>query len=508
MHHKGVLTGEGFVAFEDIERRARQIASGLAALGVGPGTCVAMLMRNDATFFEISYAVMRLGAYAVPLNWHFKGPEVAYILKDCGAKALFGHRDLLYGVMADLPEGLPVFGLPTPASVRAAYHAKGEAELAQVQDFARWRDGLPETTVPPLPAPMSMIYTSGTTGNPKGVKRVAATGEQAKALDEMRAMVYGLKSGIRALLPGPLYHSAPNSFSLRAGKISDLLVLMERFEEEAFLRIIQEEKIDTIFMVPTMFIRLLKMPREVREQYDCSSLKHVIHAAAPCPADVKAAMLDWWGDVIYEFYGGTESGPVSFSKPADARKKPGSVGPVTPGAHVRILDENDNILPRGRVGEIYSRMDAYPDFTYNNAPEKRREIDRDGFITCGDVGYLDEDGYLFISDRKRDMVISGGVNIYPAEIEGVLHGAPGVKDCAVFGIPDPEYGEALMAVVEPMAGVSLDLGVIRAHLASQLANYKVPKHIEVRDGLPREDSGKIFKRRLRDPYWEKAGRTI
>jgi long-chain acyl-CoA synthetase len=508
MHHKGVLTEEGFMAFEEIERRARKVASGLAALGVGPGSCVAMLMRNDMAFFEISYAVMRLGAYAVPLNWHFKGPEVAYILADCGAKALFGHNDLLNGVAGDLPPGLPVFGLSTPPAILATYPGTSNALLPQAQDFVAWRDALPETTAAPLPAPMSMIYTSGTTGNPKGVKRVAATGDQAKALDDMRAMVYGLKSGIRALLPGPLYHSAPNSFSLRAGKISDLLVLMKRFDEEEFLRIIQDEKIDTIFMVPTMFIRLLKMPREVRERYDCSSLKHVIHAAAPCPADVKAAMLDWWGDVIYEFYGGTESGPVSFSKPSDARKKPGSVGPITPGAEVRILDENDNILPRGKVGEIYSRMEAYPDFTYNNAPEKRREIDRDGFITCGDVGYLDEDGYLFISDRKRDMVISGGVNIYPAEIEGVLHAAQGVKDCAVFGIPDAEFGEALMAVVEPQEGVTLDLGAIRAHLASQLANYKVPKHIEVRHGLPREDSGKIFKRRLRDPYWEKAGRTI
>jgi long-chain acyl-CoA synthetase len=508
MHHKGVLTEEGFMAFEEIERRARKVASGLAALGVGPGSCVAMLMRNDAAFFEITYAVMRLGAYAVPLNWHFKGPEVAYILKDCGAKALFGHNDLLAGIAADLPAGLPVFGLPTPPAIALAYPGAGNSLLPQAQDFLAWRDALPESNAAPLPAPMSMIYTSGTTGNPKGVRRVATTGDQAKALDDMRAMVYGLKPGIRALLPGPLYHSAPNSFSLRAGKISDLLVLMKRFEEEEFLRLIQDEKIDTIFMVPTMFIRLLKMPKAVRERYDCSSLRHVIHAAAPCPADVKAAMLDWWGDVIYEFYGGTESGPVSFSKPADARRKPGSVGPVTPGAEIRILDENDRILPRGAVGEIYSRMAAYPDFTYNNAPEKRAEIDRDGFITCGDVGYLDEDGYLFISDRKRDMVISGGVNIYPAEIESVLHAAEGVKDCAVFGIPDAEFGEALMAVVEPQEGVTLDLGAIRAFLVARLANYKVPKHIEIRTGLPREDSGKIFKRRLRDPYWEKAGRAI
>lgn len=507
MHHKGVLTGDDFLPFEEMEHRARRIASGLAALGVGPGTCVALLMRNDAAFFEITYAVMRLGAYAVPVNWHFKGAELAFVLADCGAKALFGHADLLAGVAADLPPGLPVFSLETPASVARAYGAAPAASLPQAQGYEAWREALPEHAAPPLPAPMSMIYTSGTTGHPKGVRRVAARGEQVKWLDDLRATVYGLKPDIRAMLPGPLYHSAPNSFGLRAGKIGDLLVLMERFEEEAFLRLIQEERIDTIFMVPTMFIRLLKMPREKRLAYDCSSLKHIIHAAAPCPADVKAAMLEWWGDVIYEFYGGTETGPVSLATPADARRKPGSVGPATPGAQLRILDDNDNILPHGQVGEIYSRLPAYPDFTYNNAPEKRAEIERDGFLTCGDMGYLDEDGYLFISDRKRDMVISGGVNIYPAEIEAVLHAMPGVRDCAVFGIPDADFGEALMAAVEP-AAEGLEVEAIRAFLAARLANYKVPKTIEIRASLPREDSGKIFKRRLRDPYWEKAGRVI
>ncbi len=508
MHHKGVLTGEGFTPFEQIERRARKIACGLAALGVGPGSCVALLLRNDVAFIEISAAVMRLAAYAVPLNWHFKGAELAYILADCQAKALFGHQDLLAALAADLPAGLPVFGIATPSALRAAYHAGAGARLAAAQDYPTWRETWPESAAAPLPAPMSMIYTSGTTGNPKGVRRQAATPEQASALDAMRALVYGLKPGTRALLPGPLYHSAPNSFALNASKISDLLVLMERFEEEAFLRLIDEEQIDTIFMVPTMFIRLLKMPQARRASFDGGSLRHVIHAAAPCPAAVKTAMLDWWGDVIHEFYGGTESGPVSFARPGDARKKPGSVGPAAPGAELRILDEKDRILPRGQVGEVYSRIAAYPDFTYHNAPKKRREIERDGFITCGDIGYLDADGYLFLSDRKRDLVISGGVNVYPAEIEAVLHAYAGIIDCAVFGIPDAEYGEALMAVVEPQAGVALDTAALRAYLASHLADYKVPRHIEIRSGLPREDSGKIFKRRLRDPYWQEAGRAI
>ena len=294
-------------------------------------------------------------------------------------------------------------------------------------------------------------------------------------------MIYGLRPGVRALLPGPLYHSAPNSFGLRAGRLGGALVLMPRFDPEQFLRIVQDEKIDTIFMVPTMFIRLMKLPEAVRRKYDMSSLRHIIHAAAPCPADVKRAMIDWWGPVIYEFYGSTESGAVTFANSEDALKKPGTVGKISPGAELRFVGDDGEILPQGEIGEIYSRIAGNPDFTYHNKPEKRAEIERDGFITSGDVGYIDEDGYVFICDRKRDMVISGGVNIYPAEIEAALHAIPGVHDCAVFGIPDEEFGEALMAVVEPQPGVTLDVAAFRAQLKTSLADYKVPKHVEIHD---------------------------
>jgi long-chain acyl-CoA synthetase len=246
----------------------------------------------------------------------------------------------------------------------------------------------------------------------------------------------------------------------------------------------------------------------VRGRYDVSSLRHVIHAAAPCPAEVKRAMIEWWGPVIYEYYGSTEATALTFANSDDALKKPGTVGKVLEGVELRFLGDNGDPLPQGEIGEIYSRIADSPDFTYHNKPEKRAEIERNGFITSGDVGYIDADGYVFICDRKRDMVISGGVNIYPAEIEAALHAIAGVHDCAVFGIPDEEFGEALMAVVEPQAGAKLDVSAIRAQLKTALADYKVPKHIEVQARLPREDSGKIFKRRLRDPYWERAGRRI
>ena len=253
-------------------------------------------------------------------------------------------------------------------------------------------------------------------------------------------------------------------------------------------------------MVPTMFIRLMKLPEEVRRKYDMSSLRHIIHAAAPCPADVKRAMIEWWGPVIYEFYGSTESGAVTFANSEDALKKPGTVGKISPGAELRFIGDDGRVLPPGEIGEIYSRISGNPDFTYHNKPEKRSEIDREGFITSGDVGYIDEDGYVFICDRKRDMVISGGVNIYPAEIEAALHAVPGVHDCAVFGIPDEEFGEALMAVVEPQPGVTLDIAV-RPRPAQDLAG-------RLQGAQARRNPGQSAARRFRQDLQAPPARSL
>ena len=469
-----------------------------------------MLMRNDIAFIEAAYAAMRLGAYGVPINWHFKPEEINYVLTDSGTRVLIAHADMLHQLRDAIPSGISVLSVPTPPEILTHYKID-PAHLTTPDfaiDFESWLTQHPRYGGPAVPQPQNMIYTSGTTGHPKGVRRFAPTPEQAANAEAMRAMIYGLRPGARALLPGPLYHSAPNSFGIRSGRLGGALVLMPRFDPEDFLHLIERERIDTIFMVPTMFIRLMKLPEHVRRGFDVSSLRHVIHAAAPCPPDVKRAMIEWWGPVIYEFYGSTESGAVTFANSEDALKKPGTVGRISPGAELRFIGEDGQVLPQGRVGEIYSRIAGNPDFTYHNKPEKRAEIDLEGFITSGDVGYIDEDGYVFICDRKRDMVISGGVNIYPAEIEAVLHAIPGVHDCAVFGIPDEEFGEALMAVVEPQPGRALDVASLRAQLKTSLADYKVPKHIEIGIDLPREDSGKIFKRRLRDPYWERAGRRI
>jgi long-chain acyl-CoA synthetase len=506
----GIISGERRRDHAEVADRAARIAGGLHRLGVKQGDSVCILMRNDIAFIEAAYAVMRLGGYAVPVNWHFKPEEINYILKDSGTSVLIGHADMLHPLREAIPPGVTVLSAPTPPEILANY--KVDRDHLAVPGFARdlesWIAEQAPYAGPAVPQPQNMIYTSGTTGHPKGVRRKAPTTEQLASLERMRGLIYGLRQNIRGLLPGPLYHSAPNSFGIRTGRLGGALVLMPRFEPEEFLRLIEAERIDTIFMVPTMFIRLMKLPESVRHKYDMSSLRHIIHAAAPCPADVKRAMIEWWGPIIYEFYGSTESGAVTFANSEDALKKPGTVGKIAPGAELRFVSDDGKQLPQGEIGEIYSRISGNPDFTYHNRPEKRAEIEREGFITSGDVGYIDDDGYVFICDRKRDMVISGGVNIYPAEIEAALHALPGVHDCAVFGIPDEEFGEALMAVVEPQAGVTLEIPDIRAQLKTALADYKVPKHIEIQGALPREDSGKIFKRRLRDPYWERAGRRI
>jgi long-chain acyl-CoA synthetase len=311
----GIISGQQRRKHAEIAGRTDRIAGGLQRFGVKPGDSVCILMRNDIAFMEAAYAAMRLGAYAVPINWHFKPEEINYVLKDSGTSVLIGHADMLHPLRDAIPAGVNVLSVPTPPEILANY--KIDPDLLATPDFASefesWLTQQSPYDGPALPQPQNMIYTSGTTGHPKGVRRNAPTPEQAASVERMRGVIYGLRPNIRALLPGPLYHSAPNSFGLRSGRLGGALVLMPRFDPEEFLRLIEVEKIDTIFMVPTMFIRLMKLPEAVRRKYDMSSLRHIIHAAAPCPADVKRAMIDWWGPIIYEFYGSTESGAVTFA---------------------------------------------------------------------------------------------------------------------------------------------------------------------------------------------------
>jgi long-chain acyl-CoA synthetase len=508
----GVTAGERFRSWADIQGNAARGASGFASLGLGEDDSVALMLRNDFPTFEANMAAGQLGVYAVPINWHFTPEEAGYILADSGAKVLVAHSDLLAQIAGGVPANVKVLAVPTPEEIAAAYNVPPEKRRAPdgIETWDAFVARHEPNTRPPRAARGSMIYTSGTTGRPKGVRRRPASPElQALAAGEA-AKYWGIKGdpSIVVLMNGPMYHSAPAAYGMGSARLGLGMVLQPRFEAEDMLRLIDRHKVSHMHIVPTMFVRLLRLPDEVKRRYDLSSLRWVTHGAAPCAPAVKRQMIEWWGPVINEYYGATETGIVVWHDSPQALAKPGTVGRVVEGAVMRIVDEQGRDVKQGEVGEIYLRGPHLAEFTYNNDDAKRREIALGDLVTVGDVGYQDGDGYLFLCDRKRDMIISGGVNIYPAEIESVLIQMPGVRDCAVFGIPDEEFGEQICAHVEPQSGAAIDATAVRGYLGQHLARYKVPKVVEFSAALPREDSGKIFKRKLRSPYWEKAGRSI
>ena len=494
---------------EAVLLQGRRAASGFDALGVRESDTVALLLRNDFAFFEVQQAAAALGAYAVPINWHGKADEVRYILEDAAPKVLVAHADLLAPLREQIPQHIKVLVVPTPPEVQQRYGLAAEATAPAPGDtvWSDWCAGFEPWSGAAKRSRATMIYTSGTTGHPKGVRRDAATPEQSVAYVEMLARVYGIAPGVRALIAGPLYHASPNAYGRQALGAAELLVLQSKFDPEETLAAIATHRITHAVMVPTMFVRLLKLPAEVRARYDVSSLQWVTHTGAPCPVEVKKALMDWWGPVVYETYGGSEVGTATLTTPTDWLAYPGSVGVPTPGTRLAFYSEDGRQLKDGEIGEIFMRVPCYADFSYLNHPEKRASVERDGLISCGDIGYL-KDGHLYLCDRRSDMVISAGTNIYPAEIEMVLLQMPGVQDCAVFGIPDEEFGESLAAAVEAMPGAELTAEQVRAYLAIRLAKYKVPRRVDFHAALPREDSGKIFKRHLREPFWQASGRKI
>jgi long-chain acyl-CoA synthetase len=496
--------------------RAGRAARGLMEAGVQRGDSIAMVLRNDFPFLEATVAAGLVGAYVTPVNWHNTADEAGYVLADCGAKVVVIHSDLLRKLESAMPKGALVLQVATPAELAADYGVPRE-DAAPLPGYPLWSDWLAgfeplgETGVP---APGSMIYTSGTTGRPKGVRRQPPTPEQTANMANMLNAVCGFAGWedrpeeMRVLLSGPIYHSTPNAWLGTFYNLGANIFVASKFDPEQMLANVERYKITHLLAVPTMFVRLLRLPPEVRAKYDLSSLKFVMHGAAPCPVHVKRAMIEWWGPVIHEHYGGTETGAVTYLNSEEWLAHPGSVG--RPIEHVRlmVLNEEGDEIEAGGTGEIVAWHQHYPEFTYHGDDEKRRRAQKRGLMSLGDVGYLDQDGFLYLCGRASDMIISGGVNIYPAEIEAEILKLPGVADSAVFGIPDEEFGEQICAVVQPRPGVSLEADQVKADLRKHLAGYKVPKKIEFSDTLPREDSGKIFKRKLREPYWEKAGRSI
>jgi long-chain acyl-CoA synthetase len=468
-----------------LEERVRRAAAALECLGVRQGDVVCILLHNSPAFLEAQLAARLLGAYWCPINWHYKADEAGWILRDSGAKVLVTDDALRAQAAAGIPPDLPVVA--------------DWVRFIQEEELWNGEARQPGTLMP---------YTSGTTGRAKGVRRLPQTPEQLAQLQQGMRQVLGIEPGMRALHPAPLYHSAPSSYAVQAALHGELLVLEERFDAERALSLIERHRLTHAYLVPTMYVRLLRLPEAVKHRYDLTSMRFVASTGSPCPAEVKRAMIDWWGPVFHESYAASELGYVTSISSEEALRKPGAAGRPVGAATVRILDESGRELPRGQVGLIYARQPAYPDFTYNNNAEARRAMDRDGLLSLGDMGFVDDEGYLYVCDRAADMVISGGVNIYPAEIEAVLTLMPGVRDCAVFGIPDEEFGEALAAAVQTETDSNLESEDVRRYLQERIANYKVPRVITFHAELPREESGKIFKRRLRAPYWEKAGRRI
>ena len=483
-------------------------------MGLGPGDSVAILMRNDFAFFEASLAAQSVGAYATPINWHFTSAEVAFILNDCGAKLLVAHADLTGRLDTGILERVRTILVSTPPEIASDYGLDpGSLEPPPTaQTWDSWLATTSPLTQQPAVPTTSMIYTSGTTGAPKGVRRSPSGPDDLalQALNARRSFGLSVDEDAVVLMNGPMYHSAPNAYGLNAARVGADIVLQARFDPEEMLQLIEAYGVTHMHMVPTMFVRLLNLPESVRRGYNTRSLQFVVHGAAPCPAAVKRAMIGWWGPIINEYYGSTETGITVFHDSQDALRKPGTVGRALPGAVVKVFnDAGQELLPGpDNIGDLYMRAAGMPDFTYHGRAEERSIVGRGDLVTVGDVGWIDDDGYVFLCDRRRDMIISGGVNIYPAEIEGAFVALEGVCDCAVFGIPDDEFGEAVCAYIQMDAGVALTAEAVRSELGRSLARYKLPKVVEFREELPREDSGKIFKRRLREPYWANAGRNI
>lgn len=500
-----VIAAGATLDLPSLARRGEQLAAGLAALGVGEGDVVAALLRNGMPYLELIQACRRLGCYYCPINWHFTAGEVAYLVEDSGAKVLIAGADLHDRIAHALQPGLPVLRVADPA-------ARHDPARPAWRDYDAWRDSHAPYAGPAVAPRGHMAYTSGTTGRPKGVVRQPfPLAELARRQAGMNAVVeraYGLREGARALLPAPIYHSAPSVFAQMALRLCERFVVTQRFDPVEVLELIARHRIDTVYMVPIMYVRLLKLAPAVRAAYDLSSVRFVACTGAPCAPDVKRAMIEWFGPVIHETYASSETGMVTAIDSAQALAKPGSVGLPIGDAVVRIYGPDGAVCAPGQVGRIYVRQPVYADFTYRGNPQARAAVERDGLIGLGDLGYLDEDGFLFVCDRESDMVISGGVNIYPAEIEQHLLQFPGVADCAVIGVPDDEYGERLLALLQPAPGSDIAPQAVGQWLAARVAGYKVPRDIRVEPQLPRDDSGKIAKRKLRAAHWSGRDRKV
>jgi long-chain acyl-CoA synthetase len=486
----------------DLLAGADRMVHALRARGVEPFDPVATLTRNSAELFQTLLAIFQGGWQYVGLNTHLTADEVGYILADSGARALVA--DAAFGAVAR--EAAATAGVPEAGRIAVGGDIPGFTSLDDLLA------GQPTTTPQDRVAGQFMQYTSGTTGRPKAVQRDLPQFDPETWVAAYSANLtrYDIEVGGDAvhLVTSPMYHLSPLSFGYFSLHLEHTVVLMEKWDAERALQLIDAYGVTDVAMVPTQLHRLMALPEDVRAKYDVSSLRQVIHAAAPCPVDLKLRLFEWLGPVIYEFYGASEGGGT-LAKPQDWLAHPGTVGTPWPGADIKILDDDGNELPAGTVGTVYLKLMG--EFAYKGDPDKTAANRRGDFFTVGDMGELDDEGFLYLRDRKIDMIVSGGVNIYPAEVEAALLSHPKVGDAAVFGIPDDDWGEAVNAVVEPASGIepSPELAAeLLAHCEGRLARYKLPRRVDFVEAMPRDPNGKLYKRTLRDPYWVGRERAI
>lgn len=480
-----------------LHAEANRLVHGLRAAGLERGDAFAVVLPNSPEFFASHLAATQAGFYLVPVNHHFVAPEIAWIVADSGAKVLITHERFA----AEVARAADEAGLPQDHR-----YAVGTAE--GFRPYGQLLEGQPESAPEERTLGWVMNYTSGTTGRPRGIRRPLPGKLPEESYLGGFLGIFGIQpsGGNVHLVCSPLYHTAVLQFAGASLHIGHQLVLMDKWTPQEMLRLIDRYKCTHTHMVPTQFHRLLALPEEVRARYDVSSMRHAIHGAAPCPDHVKRAMIDWWGRCVEEYYAASEGGGA-FATAEDWLKKPGTVGKAWPISELAVFDDDGNRLPPGQLGTVYLKMST-GGFSYHKDEGKTRKNRIGDFFTVGDLGLLDEDGYLFLRDRKIDLIISGGVNIYPAEIEAALLAHPAVADAAAFGIPHDDWGEEVKAAVEPAPGAAPgpDLTAdLLAHCADRLAGYKRPKSIDFVTEMPRDPNGKLYKRRLREPYWEGRG---
>jgi long-chain acyl-CoA synthetase len=494
-------TGES-VTFGELEARSNQGAHLFRSLGVKAGDAIALFMENSPRYYELLWAGQRSGLRFTAISSKLQAEEVEYIVNDSGAKVLVvsaGLAEIVAPLRARLP-GVKMFSV--------------DGAVEGCESFETARAGFPETSIADESAGGAMLYSSGTTGRPKGVKRAdTVAGPQPidapNPLAMLGAALYGWTSDLIYLSPAPLYHAAPLGWSMAAQSIGGTVVVMEKFDAEHALALIERYRVTSAQWVPTHFVRMLKLPEEVRARYDHSSLVGVFHAAAPCPVPIKEKMIAWWGPIVHEYYAGTEGNGFCAISASEWLEKKGSVGRGLT-AEIKICGEDGEPLPPRQEGVVYFAGGG--EFEYHNAPEKTAESrNQHGWTTLGDVGWVDEDGYLFLTDRKSFMIISGGVNIYPQEIENLMITHEKVADVAVVGAPHEEMGEEVVAVVQPAPGVEPGpelAAELSAFCRAHLSHVKAPRRIDFMAELPRHATGKLYKRLIRDAYWGKTQSRI